>query len=169
MSKLVIGIELKKDTIFTEVNKQTSYEGAKADATLYDKVRAKSHDRAMLERWWSDACGLIVTMCVPYVINIEGFDVSSNDTIGISLSLPSNWNTKQWDVLKTTAQDIVCEYLLQQWHLLLNMEAQAKVSAEKITSATAKMAVALYDRVRPTRPTHNVVNMNQFGYIDGSA
>lgn len=169
MSKQTVDITLSKDTIFTEVNKQTSYEGAKADATLYDKVRVKSHDRAMLERWWGDACGLIATICVPYVTDIEGFDVSSHDSITIGLSLPSNWNANQESILTTTAQDIVCEYLLQQWYLLLNMEAQAKVSAEKITSATAKMAVALYDRVRPTRPTHKVVDMNKFGYIDGSA
>lgn len=168
MSKQDVDISLNKNTIFTEVNKHTSYEGAKADATLYDKVRVKSHDKAMLERWWSDACGLIATMCVPYVTSIDGFSDKAVD-INIVLSLPSNWNPSQEVILATTAQDIVCEYLLQQWYLLLNMEDQAKVSAEKIASATAKMAVALYDRVRPTRPTHKFVDKTLNGYIDGSA
>ena len=167
MSKQDVDISLNKNTIFTEVNKHTSYEGAKADATLYDKVRVKSHDKAMLERWWSDACGLIATMCVPYATDIaysgEGYEFL------LTLSLPSNWNPSQEVILATTARDIVCEYLLQQWYLLLNMEDQAKVSAEKITTATAKMAVALYDRVRPTRPTHNFVDKTLNGYIDGSA
>lgn len=167
MSKQDVDISLNKNTIFAEVNKHTSYEGAKADATLYDKVRVKSHDKAMLERWWSDACGLIATMCVPYVTDIA-YSGEGNEFL-LTLSLPSNWNPSQEVILATTAQDIVCEYLLQQWYLLLNMEDQAKVSAEKITTATAKMAVALYDRVRPTRPTHNFVDKTLNGYIDGSA
>jgi hypothetical protein len=145
---------IEKSSVFDEVNKQTSYTGAKAGATLYDKVRLKTDDETMLERWWCDACGLITTLSVPFVTSISNLtlDVTSNFTI--TLTLPPSWNKNQAQVLHATANEIVCDYLLQQWFLLLGLDDQAKVAAEKQASASSKYAVALYDRVRPTRPSY---------------
>lgn len=155
MAKQTVEIIIAKSTIYNEVNKHTSYAGAKVDMTLYDKVRVKSHDETMLERWWSDACGMVTTMFVPYVSAIK----SDNTGFKLTLSLPSNWNSAQKTVLITSVKDITCDYLLGQWYQLLGMENQAKTAGEKMTASSTKVAMALYDRVRPTRPTYN------FGHI----
>ncbi len=147
-------VTIDKSTVFEEVNKQTSYTGAKAGATLYDKVRLKTDDEAMLERWWCDACGLVTTLSVPYVASISVLTPSSTSDFTLTLSLPSNFNSAQSVLLTATANEIVCDYLLQQWFNLLGVDDKAKVAAEKQASASAKYAVALYDRKRPTRPTY---------------
>lgn len=147
-------VTIHKSTVFEEVNKQTSYTGAKAGATLYDKVRLKTDDETMLERWWCDACGLVTTLSVPFVSGITSLTPSTTSDFTLTLLVPSNWNTAQGVILTATANEIVCDYLLQQWFLLLGLDEQAKVAAGKQASASSKYAVALYDRVRPTRPSY---------------
>lgn len=157
MSKQNVTITVGKTAVFTEVDKHTSYAGAKAGASLYDRVRAKSCDMTTLERWWTDACGMVATLLVPYATGI-GFPT---DGFAVTLSLPSNWNSAQKAVLPDAVKDIICDYILKQWYELLGMEAQAKTAAEKITASAAKAATALYDRVRPTRPTYNLGHIGE--------
>lgn len=157
MSKKTVTITVSQTDVYNEVDKHTSYAGAKADASLHDKVRAKSQDQTMLERWWADACGMVTTLLVPYATGI-GFTTGG---FAVTLSLPSNWNSAQKTVLTDAMEDIVCDYILRQWYLLLGMDAQAKTAAEKTTAAAAKVATALYDRVRPTRPTYNLGHIGE--------
>lgn len=161
MAEQTVTITVKKGDIYEEVNKHTSYSGAKADASLYDKVRVKSHDETMLDRWWNDACGMVTTMFVPYVTSIGSFDPASGTGFSFTLKMPSNWNAAQTKVLSSAVQDVVCDYLLGQWYQLLGMEAQYKTASEKMTASAAKVAVALYDRVRPTRPTYRLGHIGE--------
>ena len=157
MSKQNVTITVGRAAVWTEVDKHTSYAGAKAGASLYDRVRAKSGDMATLERWWTDACGMVATLLVPYATGI-GFPT---DGFSVVLSLPSNWNSAQKTVLTDAVKDIICDYILKQWYELLGIDAQAKTAAEKMTAGAAKVAAALYDRVRPTRPTYNLGHIGE--------
>jgi hypothetical protein len=147
-------VTIDKSAVFEEVNKHTSYAGAKAGASLYDKVRLKTDDETMLERWWCDACGLITTLSVPYAVIVSPLTPDTTSDFTLTLNLPSNWNTVQGVILTATANEIVRDYLLQQWFLLLGLDDKAKAAAERQATASSKYAVALYDRERPARPTY---------------
>lgn len=156
--KQTVTITIDKAEVYTEVQKHTAYVGAKADETLYDKVRVKSGDKTMLERWWCDACGLVTTCFTPYVSSIATTPTIKDkpvetDDFKLTLSLPSNWNAAVKGDMERAANDLVTDYLLQQWYLLINAEAGANTASGKQQTAIAKVGQLLYARKRASRPT----------------
>lgn len=153
---ITIAFTVNKSNVYDEVAKTSSYTGAKSkdDESAYDRIFTTDDDRMMLERFWLEACNVVVEIVKPFLSSDctlqESHGINLNSNLVLNLSMPSSYDTNLNSSVSTSLYSFFVYSILSKWFKFTNKEdtESYSASAEKLLSDISKK---IYYRKKPTR------------------
>ena len=152
-----ITIDIKKETVFSEVLKVTGYLGAKdtADASTYEQIAVSESNYEMLERFLANGETVVTDLLRGYLSSLD-----MSEGYKIVLDLPSNWNTALESDVKQTILNYFVNYVSAQWvRIVKDQTYQVNNHEDKwnqdAAGSLAQLRRKVNDRIRPKRSESN--------------
>lgn len=150
MAELTISV--KKEEVYEEVAKTTSYTGAKIDdAKAYERIFTTDEDKQMLERFWDESKSLICNNLKKVLVDeTESSDGEYTLTLALSTSFEDNLiNGMQSSLFSYFVMNITSK-----WYTFAN-KGEAKDYEVEATANLEDIMRKVYHKKKPTRPIYN--------------
>lgn len=143
-----LNIETSKTAVIAEVNKTCAYTGARTitqdGKNLYNNISTDKYTAEMLERFWYEACALIVQAGKDFVKATSNAD----DIFDITFTLPDKYNT----ALDGSIKQLVFSYIV--WYILANwLEVCGMSELAQSYMTTAQLFLKQLDNLLYSRTT----------------
>lgn len=109
-----LSITVTRDTVYEEVSKTTSFDGAKKDAEdgTYERVMTTEDDRQMLARYFDEAAQAAEAA----LSDLPTDDTTDGEQWGVTLRLPDAFNDKAAQSINADMFSYFCESILGKWY-----------------------------------------------------
>ena len=148
-----ITFTITKASVLNEVRKTTEYVGKKmpsgaalpvGDTSAYETISATTSDDAMLERFFTEGCGLVTDLLKPFATSVF------TNVYSATCKMPSNYDATMTNSIESSLNSAVVNAMLSKWFLMSNKSESDKYAS----NAAANLVEAkqkLYHRKHPTR------------------
>ena len=151
-----ITIAVNKAFVYEEVAKTTSYAGDKmvGDDNAYMRIFTTDADQLMLERFWKEACNVVVGQLKPFIVSVttnpESSNVQLNNNFIANLLLSSSFDTSLTEDISSSMTSFFIAYIVHKWYKFTNKnEADGYLS--EATSILGDAMQKIYYRKKPQR------------------
>lgn len=154
----MIDVELKisKASVYDEVAKTTSYEGAKVkgDDSAYARIFTTDEDRLMLERFWVEACNAATELFKNFIVEVSEQEVGSSVDLSKDYDVKLEMSNRYDATLTGSMQASLFSYFVAsvtgKWNKFTHQETVTGYEADAQT-ALEDVKSKLYYRKRPVR------------------
>lgn len=154
-----ITLDIKKSVVYDEVQKITSYIGAKRindnDVDAYDRMAATDSDVDLLERFWREACGSAIEELKPFVIDISTPENSQtiilSEIFSITLNLSDSFEKHLSEPLRKAVEEFLINTITAKW-LLVSASEDAQNYQKFTIENGEEIRRMIYFRKRPEKP-----------------
>lgn len=144
-------LKVKKNEVYDEVSKTTSYTGAKMeDESAYDRIFTTEEDKAMLERFWNESKNAIAGNLKKFLVSETETDATYTLTLELSASFDES-------LLKSMERSLFSFFVMNitaKWYTFTNKEEATDYAAGATTNVEDIMRKAFFKK-KPRRPTYN--------------
>lgn len=144
-------LSVKKEDVYDEVAKTTSYTGAKMDDdAAYDRIFTTEEDKAMLERFWNESKNAIAGNLKKFLVSETETDATYTLTLELSASFDES-------LLKSMERSLFSFFVMNitaKWYTFTNKEEATDYAAGAATNVEDIMRKAFFKK-KPRRPTYN--------------
>ncbi len=144
-------LKVKKNEVYDEVSKTTSYTGAKMeDESAYDRIFTTEEDKAMLERFWNESKNAIAGNLKKFLVSETETDATYTLTLELSASFDES-------LLKSMERSLFSFFVMNitaKWYTFTNKEEATDYAAGAATNVEDIMRKAFFKK-KPRRPTYN--------------
>ena len=141
---------VKKEEVYDEISKTTSYAGSKIDIEAYERMFTTEEDSAMLDRFWSE-CKSSVCAGLKEVLCSEAEDSTGQWVLKLGLSNAFDGN------LVSSMQDSLFSFFVMaitaKWYSFTNKPESSGCATEADVYLEDVMRKAFYKR-KPKRPSY---------------
>lgn len=152
-----ITLTVNKANVYNEVEKTTSYTGAKIEEggdAAYDRIRTTDDDREMLERFWTEACNAATERMKRFVLSVTSYPESHGVEIDrnyeVRLELSSSFDTALTQSAETSLYSFFVTFIVARWFKLANKEEADSYAADAAALMDDVMRKLFYKK-KPTR------------------
>lgn len=150
-----IVLTIKKQSVYDEVAKTTSYTGAKMDNDddAYDRIFTTDADQTMLERFWNESKNTVCNALKKVLVSeVEG-DNSGGMYI-LTLGLSTSFDEALTESMQRSLFSFFVMNITAKWYTFTNKGEAAGYATEAATYMEDIMRKAFYKK-KPTRPTYD--------------
>lgn len=144
-------LKVKKNEVYDEVSKTTSYTGAKMeDESAYDRIFTTEEDKAMLERFWNESKNAIAGNLKKFLVSETETDATYTLTLELSASFDES-------LLKSMERSLFSFFVMNitaKWYTFTNKKEATDYAAGAATNVEDIMRKAFFKK-KPRRPTYN--------------
>lgn len=144
-------LSVKKEDVYDEVAKTTSYTGAKMDDdAAYDRIFTTEEDKAMLERFWNESKNAIAGNLKKFLVSETETDATYTLTLELSASFDES-------LLKSMERSLFSFFVMNitaKWYTFTNKEETIDYAAGAATNVEDIMRKVFFKK-KPRRPTYN--------------
>lgn len=141
-------LKVKKNEVYDEVSKTTSYTGAKMeDESAYDRIFTTEEDKAMLERFWNESKNAIAGNLKKFLVSETETDATYTLTLELSASFDES-------LLKSMERSLFSFFVMNitaKWYTFTNKEEATDYAAGAATNVEDIMRKAFFKK-KPRRP-----------------
>lgn len=150
-----INLNIKKDDVYNEVAKTTSYTGAKMlgankDDEIYDRIFTTDADREMLDRFWAEACNAATEVFKPFLMSID-----VKDGYSATLEMSSAFDTNLVNGIQSSVLCFLATSIVGKWYQFTNKE-ESGIYAKEAANILEDVKRKIYFRKRPRRKTPSI-------------
>lgn len=151
-----IEIKINKTHVYDAVDETTAYIGAKTigDDASYGRIATVDADRTLLENFWAEACGVVISNLKQFLVEVP--DISTSHTINlannfnIELNMPSSFNTELGDGIQSDIFNFFVLFIVGKWCRLTN-KAESDIYTLDADQKLHKAMQKVYYRKPPQR------------------
>lgn len=144
-------LSVKKEDVYNEVAKTTSYTGAKMDDdAAYDRIFTTEEDKVMLERFWNESKNAIAGNLKKFLVSETETDATYTLTLELSASFDES-------LLKSMERSLFSFFVMNitaKWYTFTNKEETTDYAAGAATNVEDIMRKVFFKK-KPRRPTYN--------------
>ena len=144
-------LKVKKNEVYDEVSKTTSYTGVKMeDESAYDRIFTTEEDKAMLERFWNESKNAIAGNLKKFLVSETETDATYTLTLELSASFDES-------LLKSMERSLFSFFVMNitaKWYTFTNKEEATDYAAGAATNVEDIMRKVFFKK-KPRRPTYN--------------
>lgn len=144
-------LSVKKEDVYDEVAKTTSYTGAKMDDdAAYDRIFTTEEDKAMLERFWNESKNAIAGNLKKFLVSETETDATYTLTLELSASFEES-------LLKSMERSLFSFFVMNitaKWYTFTNKEEATDYAAGAATNVEDIMRKVFFKK-KPRRPAYN--------------
>lgn len=140
---------INKRDIFDEVSQFTAYTGGKssqADADFYNRVATIAEDSPLLDRYWRDACAMILERLRDFVTDSE----IKNDSLFIELGVGNSFDEGDAAVIEDSLCSALSSSVTAAWFRITCPERKQEWE-EETSKSTERLLSKLCHRKAPVR------------------
>lgn len=144
-------LKVKKNEVYDEVSKTTSYTGAKMeDESAYDRIFTTEEDKAMLERFWNESKNAIAGNLKKFLVS----ETETDATYTLTLELSASFDESLLKSLERSLFSFFVMNITAKWYTFTNKEEATDYAAGADTNVEDIMRKAFFKK-KPRRPTYN--------------
>lgn len=149
---IYISALVSKEAVIEEVQRTTSYVGAKmnSDGSAWDKIRTIDDDNEMLERFWNEATDEATSGLKRFLADKPEVD---GEYLVYPLKLPELFDTSLLPAINDSLFSFYVMHITAKWFAMTNKE-EAAAYAESAISQLARIVDSAYWKRRPQQPTY---------------
>lgn len=124
-----VTLKVNKANVYFEVEKTTSYTGAKIEeggTAAYDRIRTTDGDQEVLERFWTEACNAATERMKRFVQSVSDSPVTRNVALDsdyeVTLELSSSFDTALTQSMETSLHSFFVTFITARWFKFANKE-----------------------------------------------
>lgn len=174
---ITANLNVIKSDVYDEVAKTTSYEGAKAvdDDKAYERVFTTDADRAMLDRFWDEACNIATDTMKRFITTVSSSVTINNnsskdqpqkepvtvDGYHAVLSLSSAYDNNLTPSIEKSLRSFFVNAIISKWDKFAN-KGNVKSYEDDANAALDDIVKKMFYRKRPQRtpPTQKKPDKN---------
>lgn len=152
-----ITLTVNKANVYNEVEKTTSYTGAKIEEggdAAYDRIRTTDEDRELLERFWSEACNAATERLKRFIVSVteypESHGVELDRNYEIHLELSSSYDTALNQSVQTSLYNYFVSFIVSRWFKVAN-KAETESYAQDAVGMMDDVMRKIFYKKKPTR------------------
>ena len=169
-----ITLQVNKKLVYNEVEKTTSYIGAKSmndkDENAYNRIRVTEHDYLMLERFWKDAADSLTGKIRLFHSTVSNSPASNGlklqDDYELKVEVSDAFNTSMIDSIATGMFSYFVQSITSAWLLQQNNDGAAAF-ATQAAALLQELTDKLYYRLRPQRNHSTDIGMYKVVWMTG--
>lgn len=147
-----IKLTVKKDDVWNEVAKTTSYTGDKmtGDEDAYERILITDEDVKVFQRFWEEACAAANEQLKEMLASVSGIGEDYIVTLNVSRAYDTTLN----ESVQAALRGYFIQIIVGRWYKFANkgeVESYFAAAAALIDDVLRK----LYSRKRPQRPNRN--------------
>lgn len=144
-------LSVKKEDVYNEVAKTTSYTGAKMDDdAAYDRIFTTEEDKAMLERFWNESKNAIAGNLKKFLVS----ETETDATYTLTLELSASFNESLLKSMERSLFSFFVMNITAKWYTFTNKEEATDYAAGAATNVEDIMRKVFFKK-KPRRPTYN--------------
>lgn len=144
-------LNIKKEEVYNEVAKTTSYTGAKMDDdAAYERIFTTEEDKTLLERFWDESKNAIAGSLKKFLTSEEEADGNYTLTLELSASFDEN-------LLESMERSLFSFFVMNitaKWYTFTNKGEATDYAAGAASNLEDILRKAFFKR-KPQRPTYN--------------
>lgn len=153
-------INVVKSDVYDEVAKTTAYEGSKLTGDnsdgAYDRIFTTEGDRAMLGRFWDEACNVATDTLKRYIQEVnsqaDGENQKNVDGYHVELMLSTAYDTRLTSSMEKSLRSFFVNSIVAKWDKFAN-KGNVETYEKDASSALEDIMSKIYYRKKPTRVT----------------
>lgn len=143
-------LSLNKKEVYDEVEKTTSYTGAKkADSKEYERIFATDDDKQMLERFWQESKNVICNSLKRFIVNEEEI----GDVYKLTLEFSSSFDETLLESMQRSLFSFFVMTITSKWFVIANKPEAEEYATAALSNAEDIMRKAFFKK-KPQRPTY---------------
>ena len=144
-------LSVKKEDVYNEVAKTTSYTGAKMDDdAAYDRIFTTEDDKAMLERFWNESKNAIAGSLKKFLAS----ETETGATYTLTLELSASFDESLLKSMERSLFSFFVMNITAKWYTFTNKEEATDYAAGAATDVEDIMRKAFFKK-KPRRPMYN--------------
>lgn len=144
-------ISISKEKVLEEVSRTTAYAGSKSNGTLdFKKVATTKGDNNMTALFWTEAAGIILSLCRRFIASHVSEDENSDSNFDITLDMPANFNTSQKKSIIAEIFSFFVSYIVSRW-LKFSDKSEASDYMNEALNRIGSVREKLFQRIKPSR------------------
>jgi hypothetical protein len=144
-------LSVKKEDVYNEVAKTTSYTGAKMDDdAAYDRIFTTEDDKAMLERFWNESKNAIAGSLKKFLAS----ETETGATYTLTLELSASFDESLLKSMERSLFSFFVMNITAKWYTFTNKEEATDYAAGAATNVEDIMRKAFFKK-KPRRPMYN--------------
>lgn len=146
-------LKVKKNEVYDEVSKTTSYTGAKMeDESAYDRISTTEEDKVLLERFWNESKSTIAGSLKKFLVN----ETEADGTYTLALELSESFNDSLLAGMERSLFSFFVMNITAKWYTLSNKQEATGYATEAASYVEDIMRKAFFKK-KPRRPTYKQV------------
>ena len=148
-------LEISKKKIYQEVERTTSYIGAKIvdDVEAYQRIRTIDEDAVLLDRFWKETKAEFCNLLKEYLFSVEQTGEGAEEQIEFKLRLSESWDSVLGDTMQQDLFSFFVLNIIAKWFTLSN-KAEAEGYKEAACGILTEMHINAIHKNKPMRPTY---------------
>ena len=144
-------LKIKKEDVYNEVAKTTSYTGAKMeDDAAYDRIFTTAEDKTMLERFWNESKNAIAGSLKNFLAD----EREADGTYTLTLSLSASFNDGLLESMERSLFSFFVMNITAKWYTFTN-KGEATDYATAAAANVEDIKRKAFFKKKPVRPTYN--------------
>jgi len=151
-----ITLTVNKANVYNEVAKTTSYEGKKMeeDKRAYERIFTIEEDRAMLERFWNEACNMATETFKRFIVSVT--EQNDSTTMDISkdyvaqLEVSNSYDTNLTNSIQASLFSFFVNAIISKWNKFTHQQT-VKSYEDDANASLNDIQSKLFYRKKPTR------------------
>lgn len=153
-----ITIAIDRSAVLDEVAKTTAYIGgmgiSEEAPNAYEKVSTTDENDEMLNRFWGEACSLVVTELQERLTGVTMQEIDTNSGLTLELTMPEQYSDAMTESVRYSLWSCLVQTVVAKWTQMLGMEASGTYAAGATAMLTDAVRKLLYKQpptmVEPT-------------------
>ena len=143
-------LKIKKEDVYNEVAKTTSYTGAKmGDDAAYERIFTTEEDKTMLERFWNESKNTIAES----LKNFLSDESEADGTYTLILGLSASFNDGLLESMERSLFSFFVMNITAKWYTFTN-KGEATEYAAAAASNVEDIKRKAFFKKKPVRPTY---------------
>lgn len=143
-------LSVKKEEVYNEVAKTTSYTGAKMDDdAAYDRIFTTEEDKTLLERFWNESKNAIAGSLKKFLTSEE----ETNGNYTLTLELSASFDDSLLESMERSLFSFFVMNITAKWYTFTNKGEATDYAAGAASNLEDIMRKAFFKR-KPQRPTY---------------
>lgn len=144
-------LNIKKEDVYSEVAKTTSYTGTKMDDdTAYERIFTTEEDRTLLERFWNESRNAIAGSMKKFLAGEE----ESGGNYTLTLELSASFDESLLESMERSLFSFFVMNITAKWYTFTNKGEAADYAAGAASNLEDIMRKAFFKK-KPQRPKYN--------------
>lgn len=144
--------KVAKSKVYEEVDKTTSYTGAKMenDKDAYDRIFTTDEDRSILDRFWNESKNMIAGS----LKRLIGTEQEQGDEYTLELEVSNSFDGSLMESMQRSLFSFFVMNIVSKWYTFTNKKEAESYAVSAATNMEDVMRKAYYKK-KPVRPTYD--------------